>query len=82
VVEVLVSGDRGFVRYHMHDVITKVDKLEKMARENAEAYARLMARLDEFFAKEKAPTPVKESRPECSHATCGYEVGGRWDCEY
>lgn len=31
--------------------------------------------------KEKAPTPVKESRP-CSHATCGYEVGGRWDCEY
>lgn len=48
--------------------------------ERLEALERLIADLG---PKEKAPTPVKESRPACDHSRgCDYEVGGKWSCEY
>lgn len=42
---------------------------------------RKLGQKDKAPRKKKAPTPVKESRP-CTHSSCTYEIGGRWDCEY
>lgn len=51
----------------------------------------IRAVIDEYMAeKKKAETPVKEPRPvvrhdpatRCAGRGCGYEVGGKYDCEY